>query len=59
MNVHIDQARDDDFARQIPFDALLDGQALADLDDLPVADRDIGNFVQPDLRVDHMGVLKQ
>ena len=35
------------------------GKALADLDDLAVADEDVGGFVQTDLRVDHVRVLKQ
>ena len=59
MHMHIHQARDDDLAGQVALDALLQGKALADLDDLAVADEDVGGFVQTDLRVDHVRVLKQ
>ena len=46
-------------AGKVALDALLHGEVLADLDDLPVAHEDVGRFVQTDLRVDHLGVLKQ
>ena len=59
VHVHVDQARDDDLAGQVALDALLQGKALADLGDLAVADEDVGGFVQTDLRVDHVRVLKQ
>ena len=57
--MHVHEAGHDDLARQVALDALLHGQVLADLDDLPVAHEDVGRFVQTDLRVDHVGVLKQ
>ena len=59
--VHVDvhEAGDDDLAAQVALDALLHRKVLADLDDLPVAHEDVGRFVQTDLRVDHVGVLKQ
>ena len=59
MHVHVNQARYDDLAGQVALDALLQGKTLADLDDLTVADEDVGGFVQTDLRVDHVRVLKQ
>ncbi len=59
MHVHVDQAGDDDLAAQVALDALFHSEVLADLDDLAVADEDVGGFVQTDLRVDHMRVLKQ
>ncbi len=59
MHMHVHQARDDDLAGQVALDALFHGEVLADLDDLAVADEDVGGFVQTDLRVDHVRVLKQ
>ena len=59
MHVHVHQARNHDLAGKVALDALLHGQALAHLDDLAVADQDVGRFVQTHLRVDHTGVLKQ
>ena len=59
VHMHIHQARDHDLAGQVALDALLHGQVLANLYDLTVADEDVGGFVQTDLRVDHMRVLKQ
>ena len=59
MHVDVHEAGNDDLAAQVALDALLHRQVLADLDDIPVAHEDVGRFVQTDLRVDHMGVLKQ
>ena len=59
MHVHVHQAGHHDLAGQVALDALLHGRSLAHLDDLPVAHQDVGRVVQADLRVDHMGVLKQ
>ena len=42
MHVHVHQAGDDDLAGQVALDALLQGKALAHLDDLAVADEDVG-----------------
>ena len=59
VHVHVHEAGGDDLAGEVALDALLQGKALADLDDLAVADEDVGGFVQTDLRVDHVRVLKQ
>ena len=59
MHVDVHEAGNDDLAAQVALDALLHRKVLADLDDIPVAHEDVGRFVQTDLRVDHMGVLKQ
>ena len=52
VHVHVHEARDDDLAGQVALDALLDGEAGAHLDDLAVADDDVGHLVKADLRVD-------
>ena len=59
MHVDVHEAGDDDLPAQVALDALLHRKVLADLDDLPVAHEDVGRFVRTDLRVDHVGVLKQ
>ncbi len=59
VDMHVDQTRGDDLARQVALDALLDGKPLPHFDNLAIADHDVGHFVQADLRVDNARVLKQ
>ena len=59
MHVHVDKARYQHLARQIDLFGALGGKALAHLGDFAVFDQHVAYFVELDLRVDDVGILKQ
>ena len=52
VNVHVDQAGDDDLSRKIALDALRHLKVVANLHDAAIADQDVSNLVEPNLGVD-------
>ena len=59
MHVHVDQTGNGDLSAHIAGFALFDGKVLAHFGDLAVADHDVANFIERDLRVDRANILKQ
>ena len=51
VHVDVDEAGNDDLAAQVAFDPLLHREIMPDLDDPAVADEDLADLVQTDLRV--------
>ena len=58
VNVHVDQAGNDDFPRKVTLDALRHLKVVANLHDAAIADQDVSDLVEPNLGVEKPRVLK-